>query len=193
MSKLKRGIQVPRLPLLARFGLFVLFTILLVGLTMLILPKLVVLGPWGYMAGFVINLLSSAAIVVPGPGFAAIMLMARELDPILLGIAAGIGGTFGELTGYWLGAQGREPLEGNRIYSIMLRTMRHAGGGLLFLFGLLPFLPIDAAGVVAGASNYPIPKFLLYVGMGKTLMSVIILYLAAKAFEWAEPYLMWLG
>lgn len=181
------------LPLMVRFGLFIVFTGLIVIATVLLMPKLVVLGPLGYAAGFVINLLSSAVIILPGPGFAAVMIMAKELNPILLGIAVGIGGTLGELTGYWLGAQGREPLEGNRLYGILLRSMTRLGGGILFLFGLLPFLPVDAAGVLAGASKYPVTKFLIYLGIGKTLMSIMILYLAAKAFEWAEPYLMWLG
>jgi membrane protein YqaA with SNARE-associated domain len=182
-----------QLPLMARLGIFVVLTVLVVVATVLLLPKLVTLGPWGYLAGFVINLLSSAAIVVPGPGFAAIMIMAAELNPFILGIVVGIGGTIGELTGYWLGAQSREPLQGNRIYGFLLMAMAKMGGAILILFGLLPFLPVDAAGVLAGASRYPVSKFLIYVGIGKVLMSVAILYLAAKAFEWAEPYLMWLG
>lgn len=182
-----------RLPLMVKFALFIIVTGLIVIATLLLLPSLVVLGPLGYAAGFFINLLSSAAIVFPGPGFAAVMIMAKELNPILLGIAVGIGGTLGELTGYWLGAQGSEPLEGNRIHGFLLRSMARLGGAILFLFGLLPFLPVDAAGVLAGAAKYPISKFLFYLGIGKTLMSIMILYLAAKAFEWAEPYLMWLG
>lgn len=182
-----------RLPLMVKFGLFIIVTGLIVVTTLLLLPTLVVLGPLGYAAGFLINLLSSAAIVFPGPGFAAVMIMAKDLNPVLLGIAVGIGGTLGELTGYWLGAQGSEPLEGNRIHSFLLRSMARVGGAILFLFGLLPFLPVDAAGVLAGAAKYPVSKFLFYLGIGKTLMSIMILYLAAKAFEWAEPYLMWLG
>jgi membrane protein YqaA with SNARE-associated domain len=192
-SNLKRVLLGEQLPLIPRLGLFVLFTVLLVFLTIILLPQLVVLGPWGYVAGFIINCLSSAVVVLPGPGFAALIIMAKELDPFLLGIAAGIGGTFGELTGYWLGAQGRETLEGNRIYALIRRAMSHLGGGILVCFGLLPFLPVDAAGILAGASGYPVSKFLFYVGIGKTLMTVSILCLAARAFEWAEPYLTWLG
>jgi len=105
----------------------------------------------------------------------------------------GVGGTLGELTGYWLGAQGHESLQGNRVYAYLSRYMARVGGGILFFFGLLPFLPVDVAGVLAGASKYPILKFLVYLGIGKTIMSVVILYLAARAFQWAEPYLMWLG
>lgn len=182
-----------RLPLMIRFGLFLLFTVIMIVLTLILLPFLVGLGPWGYMAAFIINLLSTAAIIFPGPGMSAVMIMAADLNPFLLGIAAGIGGTIGELTAYWLGVQGRGHLEGNRFHRFLLGAMKRAGGGLLFAFGLLPFLPIDVAGIMAGASNYPISKFLLYVGIGKTLMAVTFLYLTAKAFEWAQPYLLWLG
>jgi membrane protein YqaA with SNARE-associated domain len=192
-SFLRRVLLGEQLPLMARLGLFIVLTVLLVVVTIILLPRLVTLGPWGYVAGFIINLLSSAAIVVPGPGFAAIMIMAAKLNPFILGIAVGIGGTVGELTGYWLGAQSREPLQGNRLYGFLLIAMAKMGGTILVLFGLLPFLPVDAAGVLAGASRYPISKFLIYVGIGKVLMSVTILYLAARAYEWAEPYLMWLG
>ena len=112
---------------------------------------------------------------------------------ILLGVAAGVGGTFGELTGYWLGVQGRDTIEGNRVYDFILKAMQKLGGGILLFFGLIPLLPVDAAGVLAGASGYPIPKFLFYLGIGKVAMSITLLYLATRAFEWAEPYLKFLG
>ena len=192
-SMLRNVLLGQRLPLMVKLGLFILFTIVSIAATLVLLPQLVVLGPWGYLAGFVINLLSSAAVVFPGPGMAGIMVMATELNPFLLGIAAGIGGTLGELTGYWLGAQGRDQISGNRFYSFLAGSMNRFGGGLLFLFGLIPLLPIDLAGLLAGASNYPVSKFLVYVGIGKILMSVTILYLTAKTFEWVQPYLMWLG
>jgi membrane protein DedA with SNARE-associated domain len=120
-SFLRRVLLGEQLPLMARLGLFIVLTVLLVVVTIILLPRLVTLGPWGYVAGFIINLLSSAAIVVPGPGFAAmaIMIMAAKLNPFILGIAVGIGGTVGELTGYWLGPQGREPLQGNRLYGFL--------------------------------------------------------------------------
>jgi membrane protein YqaA with SNARE-associated domain len=176
-----------------RVGLFLFVSILLILLTFLLLPNLVLLGHWGYLAGFAISCISSALIFFPGPGFASLMVMAKELDPFLLGVSVGIGGSFGELTGYWLGAQGWRMLEGSRLYTFITWAMDHLGGGIIFCFGLIPFLPVDAAGIIAGSSGYPVARFLLYLGMGKTLMSVTVLYLASRAFEWAGPYLMWLG
>ena len=182
-----------QLTLIQKIVLFILFTGILVFLTALALPKLVLLGPVGYLGGFVINGLSAATVIIPGPGVAAVIIMVKDLDPFLLGIASGIGGTIGELSGYWLGSQGREPLNEHRFYGYLQRSMSRFGGGIIFLFALIPLLPVDAAGIVAGATRYPIPKFLFYLGMGKVIMMVAILYLAARAFEWAEPYLSWLG
>lgn len=192
-SRLERLIFGSDLPLMPKMALFGMFTVVLMVATFLILPRLVVLGPWGYAAGFIINGLSSASVLIPGPGFPAVMMMAKELDPVLLGIAAGMGGTIGELTGYWLGAQGRETMQGNRFYDFILRAMQKLGGVIIFIFALLPMLPVDAAGVLAGASRYPLHKFLFYLALGKVGMSVALLYLTARAFEWAEPYLKWIG
>jgi membrane protein YqaA with SNARE-associated domain len=192
-SWLERLMLVGGLPLIPKIALFMLLTVLLMGATFLILPRLVVLGPWGYAAAFIINGLSSASVIIPGPGFTVVMVMAKELDPFLLGIAAGIGGTLGELTGYWLGAQSRDTMEGNRTYNFILNAMNRLGGVIILIFGMVPVLPVDAAGVLAGASRYPVPKFLFYLGIGKLAKSIAILYLTARAFEWAEPYLKWIG
>jgi hypothetical protein len=180
------------LSFMLRLGLFLLVTILLILLTFLLLPKLVILGHWGYLAGFAINFISSALILFPGPGFASLIIMTKELDPFLLGVSVGIGGTFGELTGYWVGARGRGVLEGSRIYTLVPWAMGRFGGGIIFCFGVIPFLPVDAAGIIAGSSGYPVSRFLLYLGIGKTFMSVTVLYLASRAFAWADPYLTWL-
>ena len=177
-------------PMALKFALFLALSGFLVGLMVITLPFLVVLGgPWGYTAGFLISLANSATIVIPAPGFAAILIMARELNPIWLGIAAGVGGTFGELSGYYAGMRGSATLEGNKFHNTMRGYMDRSGGAVIFVSGLVPIIPIDVAGLVAGSTRYPIRKFLFYLGIGKTAMYAGILYLTVRAFEWAEPFL----
>lgn len=178
---------------LQQIALFVVLMGPLTVLTIRVLPLLVNLGPWGYLAGFAINFLSNATVMVPLPGNTVLILMVKELDPLYLGIVAGIGGTLGQLTGYWLGAQGRESLKGTRMYAFALRGMERYGGLILVLFGLMPIPPDDVVAIIGGATRYPIPKFLLYLGIGKTAMTVGLLYLASEAFQWAEPFLRWLS
>ena len=138
-SETRSGLHTPsigRRPTLAvRIGLFVVFTLALVAATYLLLPTLVVIGPWGYVAGFVINLLTNATVMLPAPGFAAVIVMAKELDPFLLGLTAGLGGALGELSGFWLGSQGRDLVRANLIYRIArvymgpIRRGGHLRGG----------------------------------------------------------------
>ena len=177
---------------LQQIVLFVVLMGLLAALTILVLPFLVIAGPLGYMAGFVINFLSNATVMIPIPGNTVLFLMVRELNPYWLGVVAGIGGTSGELTGYWLGTQGRESLEGTRMYQFAQRSMERYGGLILVLFGLIPILPDDVVAIIGGATRYPIAKFLFYVGIGKVAMTVGLLYAASEALEWAEPFLRWL-
>ncbi len=179
-----------RNPLVIKFALFLALSGFLVGLMVVTLPFLIVLGgPLGYTAGFFISLVTSATIVIPSPGFAAILMMARELNPIWLGIAAGVGGTFGELSGYYAGSRGSRTFEGNRFHNIMRGYMERSGGAVIFISGLVPVIPVDVAGLIAGSTRYPIRKFLFYLGIGKTVTTAGILYLAVRAFEWAEPFL----
>ncbi len=177
---------------LQRVAIFLALTVALVVVTIAVLPYLVSFGPWGYLAGFTINLLSSATVIIPAPGFASVVLMAKELNPLILGIAAGIGGAFGELSAYWLGTQGQGVLEGHRVYEAVKRHMERHGPSTLFAIALIPFIPVDFGGIVAGTTRYPIWRFLLYLGLGKIVMTCAVLYVSAKAFEWAAPYLRWL-
>ncbi|MCB0107342.1 MAG: hypothetical protein KDE53_15585 [Caldilineaceae bacterium] len=56
-------------------------------------------GHWGYLGAFLISLVASATIILPAPGIVVIMAMGAALNPFVLGIVAGLGSAFGELTG----------------------------------------------------------------------------------------------
>ena len=53
-------------------------------------------------------------IVLPTPGFTVVIVMARDYEPVLLGVVAGVGATFGELSGSAVGYFGRQTIEGVR-------------------------------------------------------------------------------
>ncbi|MEE9324191.1 MAG: VTT domain-containing protein [Dehalococcoidia bacterium] len=191
ISRVQRTLFGVHLTLLQKFGLFLLLSVLLAVLIFLLRSVLSNVGPWGYPLGFVVNGLSSATFVIPTPGFAIVVLMAQDLNPIALGIVAGVGGTLGEVSGYWIGTQCRLVLKGRRLFGFMNKYMDRFGGGIIFVSGLLPIIPVDVAGLLAGSTKYPVRKFLVYLGLGKILMTVAILYVSVKAFDWAEPYIKW--
>ena len=148
---------------LARATLVVFVFVLLFAATVAFRSAITELGDWGYLGAFIINGVSSASVLLPTPGFAVIVAMARDFDPLWLGVAAGAGATFGELGGYWLGVVGRRPLEKTNAYHWARRHIARLGGAVPFVFALVPLLPVDVVGVMAGVTRYPISKFLLYV------------------------------
>lgn len=173
-----------------KLELLILVTVVIIVASMLFVPGTVDLGNWGYPGAFVINALSTATLLLPAPGIALIVSMANDLNPIGLGVASGLGGAIGSLTAYWAGAQGRQVLEGKRFYGFMLSYMERFGGAALFLFSAVAILPGDIASVVAGATRYPLKRYMLYVGAGNVVKMVLILYIMTKYFGWAAD---WLG
>ncbi len=178
-----------QLTFIQKAAIFVVSTALLLAITGALLPYTDDIGAWGYLGAFVVTALSSATVVMPSPGFAAVLVMTKDLNWLLLGISAGLGGALGELTAYYVGAQGAKTLEGHKSHKWFQRGMDRFGGLIVFLSALIPLVPVDAAGLIAGAVRYPVVRFLIYLAIGKIVMTTTLMFLASKAFEWAEPYL----
>ena len=178
-----------QLTFIQKAALFLISTALLLVITATLLPYIDDIGVWGYVAAFVVTGLSSATVVMPSPGFAAVLLMAKDLNWLILGISAGIGGALGEMTAYYIGTHGTETLEGHKSYEWFQKGMKKLGGPIILISALVPLLPVDAAGLIAGAVRYPVVKFLIYLAIGKVVMTATLMFLSAKAFEWAAPYL----
>ena len=186
-----RALLTLQLTLRQKIGLFLLASRSVAGLTYWIRSVLGDVGLWAYPLAFVINGLGSATVAVPSVGFAIVVVLAQEVDPILLGVVAGAGGALGELGGYWLGNYCRVALAGTKLDRFLNEHMRRFGGGILFVSALIPLIPVDAAGLVAGATRYPVKKFLFYLSLGKIPMTAAVLYFTVKAFDWADPYVKW--
>ena len=68
-----------------------------------LMPYVLQMRELGYVGAFFISLVSSASVILPTPGFVSIFEMGKYLDPLLLGIIAGIGSTIGEMTADYAG------------------------------------------------------------------------------------------
>lgn len=147
------------------------------------------LGSWGYVGAFVINGISSATVVLPAPGGAIVMLMAADYHPLPLGIAAGLGGTLGSLTAYIVGAQARPAFQRRRFYDPTCRLMHRFGYIILFAATLPPISPGDFGGILAGATRYPLRKYLVAVGVASVIKMVAMTYGAAVSLAWLERWL----
>ncbi len=121
-------------------------------------------------------LLASGGLVVPVPALAITCTTATFLNPAAVAVIAGLAGTIGELTGYFLGFGGSGVLERRRFYHRVEGWMRKRGGLILFLVSAIPNPLFDVAGIAAGALRYPLWRYLIAVGAGKLVKFFIIAY-----------------
>jgi membrane protein YqaA with SNARE-associated domain len=66
--------------------------------------------------------------------------------------------------------------------------MRRWGAWAVFVFAAVPFLPLDIAGMVAGAIRFPLWKFLLVAWVGKSLKYIGLLVAGFYGWEFVLPY-----
>jgi uncharacterized membrane protein YdjX (TVP38/TMEM64 family) len=171
--------QAPQ-PLRQIAGVVIIILITVLSFWLALNPKWVLgFGNWGYVGAFVISLVASATIILPAPGIAVIIAMGTALDPVLLGIVAGIGSAFGELSGYLAGASGRAlvPSHQRDQFERMQRLTDRYGAPLLFVLAAIPFPLFDFAGIIAGMVKIRIPTFLLTVGAGKSIKYIVMILL----------------
>ena len=129
---------------------------------------------YGAVAGSV--LLASGGLVVPVPALAITCTTATFLNPAAVAIIAGLAGTLGELTGYFLGYSGSSVFERGRFYQRVENWMRRRGWLLLFVISAVPNPLFDVAGIAAGALRYPLWRYLVAVGLGKQVKFFMVAY-----------------
>ena len=137
--------------------------------------EIAALGELGYLGAFLIALLSSATIIFPAPGWAVIIAMSAVLDPLLLGIAAGLGSAIGELSGFLAGDGVRDLLQ-NRIKESrqIEEFVRKYGVFAVALFAFIPNPLFDVAGVIAGGLRVEWWKFLIACAAGRVLRFILL-------------------
>lgn len=133
------------------------------------------LGSLGYVGAFLIALLSSATIIFPAPGWAVIAAMSASFDPLLLGLAAGLGSAIGELSGFVAGDGVRDILSTRIKESKQIEEIVRKYG--VFAIGFFAFIPnplFDVAGVIAGGLKIEWWKFLVACAAGRVLRYVLL-------------------
>jgi membrane protein YqaA with SNARE-associated domain len=128
---------------------------------------------YGYPAVFLISLIGNATIILPTPSMAVVFGLGGALNPVLVGIIAGLGSALGELTGYLAGVGGRAVVEDRKLYVRIEKWMRKHGVLVIFLLALVPNPAFDVGGMIAGALRMPVWQFVLAAWAGKGLRLVI--------------------
>lgn len=137
-------------------------------------------GPIGYVTMFFIVLVLSAALFLPVPVFAVVLAAAQVLDPLLVGVIAGIASAIGELSGYFVGLGSEKILEKEgktgQLYRKAKELFQKYGFFGIVAATLFPLTLIDFVGLIAGVLGYGWKKFLLATLIGKIPRYIIIAY-----------------
>jgi uncharacterized membrane protein YdjX (TVP38/TMEM64 family) len=146
-----------------------------------------VVQQYGYAGAFLISIVGNFTVFLPVPYAITIYTFGATLDPLLLGLASGLGSTIGEFSAYLIGAGGRKVLEdkyGKRFDTAKLLVEKH-GMMIIFIFALLP-LPDDLILVPLGMMNYDLKKALAAAFLGKLGMSLMLAYAGRYSFSFIK-------
>jgi membrane protein YqaA with SNARE-associated domain len=157
--------------------LALLFVVALSAFLIINRQKVVELQGYGYLGIFIISIISAASIVLPVPSWILVAAMGAILNPILVGVVSGIGGTIGEMTGYLLGYGGRLAIDNVALYNRMVKWMKRWGSVTIFVLALIPNPLFDVAGAAAGLLRFPVWKFILFGAAGRIPKNIFFAYL----------------
>ncbi len=145
------------------------------------------LAAFGYPGVFLVMLISGAGTYWPVPGQAAVNGAGTLLNPLLVGLAAGLGNATGELLGFAAGRAGAEVL-GGRLGSrrwVGLRAWLSRHGFLaIFAMALVPNPVFDIVGLLAGSLGFTARRFWLACALGNSVKYSVMAYAGLAAVSW---------
>ncbi|NIM04502.1 MAG: hypothetical protein GTN65_02530, partial [Armatimonadetes bacterium] len=147
-----------------------------------------------YWGAFLISLIGNATILFPG----AVLVLLSNLGillysstglsgPMLVGLLGGIAAAIGETTGYIAGYSGREIVARGKMYGRVERRVKRWGAIAILLFSMVPFV-FDLVGIAAGILRFPFWRFMLFCGLGRIVLYVVFVTLAALGWRAILPF-----
>ncbi len=145
------------------------------------------LQQYGYVGIFLISIAANATIIIPLPGVAITTAMGAIFNPLGVAVAAGLGASLGELSGYLAGFSGQGIVEKTAFYERLTGWMQaHPRLNMLAIL-VLAFIPnplFDIAGFAAGTLKIPLWQFLVPCAIGKILKMMMFAYAGAYSIDW---------
>lgn len=159
-----------------RVVLAVLPLLVITTLVIAFRPDLSHLASYGYLGVFALMFLSSATVLLPMPGLAAVAAAGILWNPLLVGLAGGLGGATGELIGYTAGSGARELVNAQqgRWADWVRRFVTKYGFFAMLALAAIPNPLFDVVGIAAGSLSYPAWRFYIAVAIGNTIKCCVI-------------------
>ncbi len=141
------------------------------------------LEEFGYIGIFLISIFANATIIIPLPGVVITSAMGAIFDPFWVAVAAGLGASLGELTGYLAGFSGQAVIENAKLYARLTGWMQKYGALTILALAFIPNPAFDMAGMTAGALKMNPLKFLLFCSIGKILKMLLFAYFGSSLLK----------
>jgi len=147
---------------------------------------------WGYFGCFVINVLASGTLVMPGFGLVLTFTLGGVLNPAIVGAVAGIGEAIGAVGAYFTGYAGKGLLRdsNNSLYLRFSNLIdRHGSKAVFFIACVISPIYYPFA-VVLGTLRFGWVRFFLATWAGRTVKNMALAYLG---YFGLGSILRWLG
>lgn len=141
---------------------------------------------YGYPGIFLVALLANATIFLPAPGVAVVFAMGSIFNPIGVALAAGTGGTLGEISGYLAGFSGQGVIERTDLYDRFLPIIQKYGVWAILVLAAIPNPLFDIAGVAAGVTRIPLWRFLLFCWIGQIIKMGAFAFAGMYSIDWVS-------
>jgi len=172
-------------------SLRILAVLVVIGITVYVYSirdQVELFAQYGYFGAFLIMLIANATVILPAPGVAVVFAMGGVLNPLGVALAAGVGGTLGELTGYLAGYSGQAAVENTKVYSRILPWVQKYGAWVILVLSAIPNPFFDVAGIAAGITKIPVWQFILACWVGQTIKMLMFAYAGAYSIEWIANF-----
>ena len=148
------------------------------------------LKTYGYLGAFIISIIFNATLILPAGNMLILMALGATMpSPVIVGLVGGTGAAIGEIVGYIAGNSGRGLVARSRMYGRVEGWLRKWGWLTIFLFSVVPFV-FDLVGIAAGALRYPFWRFFIFCWLGRILLYMVMVTVAAYGLKIWMP---WLG
>lgn len=134
-----------------------------------------------YLGVLIISIFGNFTVILPVPYLIAILgiVLALQINPLVIALFAGVGATIGEVTAYFIGRGSHEIFTNPKTEKNILALKRMVENGLamplIFLFAATP-LPDDILLLILGFMEYSLIRTIIACFLGKlVLVSVVAL------------------
>ncbi len=145
---------------------------------------------WGYLSAFIFGFVAGSSLPVPLPYLVVTFSLGGLLNPLLVGLASGLGAGIGGTLVYLFGSSGsrllngifnpnpdeEESTKGRRLYQRLAYWTHCRGPLVVFLMSAILNPLFAPMAITVGALHFGFRRFLFWCVLGNVVKSTIIAY-----------------